>query len=51
MLWLEDLDWIKNTGYKELDMQGDEGGGGLEFKMQFGPKIERKTDTFSIQRK
>src|SRR3989338_7169589 len=51
MLWLEDLDWIKNTGYKELDMQGDEGGGGLEFKMQFGPIIERKTDTFSKQRK
>ena len=51
MLWLEDLNWIKNAGYKELDMQGDEGGGGLEFKMQFGPIIERKTDTFSIMKK
>lgn len=50
ILWLEDLEWIKNAGYKELDMQGDEGGG-LNFKMQFGPKIERKTDTFSIQTK
>lgn len=47
ILWLEDLEWIKNAGYKELDMQGDEGGG-LNFKMQFGPEIERKTDTFSI---
>jgi|SRR3989344_2788890 len=47
MLWLEDLEWIKNAGYKELDMQGSEGGG-LKFKMQFNPVIERKTDTFSI---
>lgn len=51
MLWLEDLEWIKNAGYKELDMQGSEDDGGLKFKMQFGAKIERKTDTFSIQRK
>lgn len=48
ILWLEDLEWIKNAGYKELDMQGDEGGG-LKFKMQFNPIIERKTDTFSIK--
>ena len=48
MLWLEDLEWIKNAGYKELDMQGSEGGG-LKFKMQFKPKIERKTDTFCIK--
>lgn len=50
ILWLEDLEWIKNAGYKELDMQGDEGGG-LKFKMQFNPTIERKTDTFSIIKK
>lgn len=50
ILWLEDLEWIKNAGYGELDMQGDEGGG-LEFKMQFNPIIERKTDTFSITKK
>jgi len=48
ILWLEDLEWIKNADYKELDMQGSEGGG-LEFKMQFNPVIERKTDTFSIK--
>ena len=50
ILWLEDLEWIKNAGYKELDMQGD-GGGGLKFKMQFNPVIERKTDPFSIIKK
>ena len=50
ILWLEDLEWIKNAGYKELDMQGSEGGG-LKFKMQFNPVIERKTDTFSIVKK
>ena len=49
ILWLEDLEWIKNAGYKELDMQGDESGG-LKFKMQFNPVIERKTDTFCIKK-
>ncbi|MEX2090636.1 MAG: phosphatidylglycerol lysyltransferase domain-containing protein [Candidatus Paceibacterota bacterium] len=49
ILWLEDLTWIKNAGYKELDMQGSEGGG-LKFKMQFRPVIERRTDTFCIKR-
>jgi len=49
MLWLEDLEWIKNAGYKELDMQGSEGGG-LKFKMQFNPVIERRTDTFCIKK-
>ena len=48
ILWLEDLAWIKNAGYKEVDMQGSEGGG-LKFKMQFNPVIERKTDTFCIK--
>lgn len=49
ILWLEDLEWIKHAGYQELDMQGDEDGG-LKFKMQFGPAIERKSDTFSIKK-
>lgn len=48
ILWLEDLEWIKNAGYKELDMQGDEADGGLKQKTNFGGKIERKSDTFSI---
>ena len=49
ILWLEDLDWIKNAGYKELDMQGSEPED-LRTKIQFGAIIERKTDTFSITR-
>ncbi len=48
ILWLEDLDWIKRAGYKEIDMQGSEDDGGLRLKMKFGSQIERKTDTFSI---
>lgn len=50
VLYLEDLDWIKNTGYKELDMQGTEYEWELKVKTQFGAAIERKTDTFSIQK-
>lgn len=50
ILWLEDLDWIKNAGYKELDMQGSEPED-LKTKTQFGAVVERKTDTFSITRK
>ena len=49
VLWLEDLEWIKNAGYKELDMQGGEPED-LKTKTQFGAVIERKTDTFSIVR-
>lgn len=51
ILWLEDLEWIKKAGYKEMDMQGSEDDGGLKFKMQFNPVIERKTDTFLIMKK
>ena len=47
ILWLEDLEWIKNAGYKMLDMQGSEPED-LKTKTQFGAVIERKTDTFSI---
>lgn len=50
VLWLEDLDYIKNAGYKELDMQGSELED-LKTKTQFGAVIERKTDTFSVTRK
>ena len=49
ILWLEDLDWIKKAGYKELDMQGSENDGRLKLKLRFGAKIERKTDTFAIK--
>lgn len=49
ILWLEDLEWIKNTGYKELDMQGSEDNdGGLKLKQSFGAQIERRTDTFLL---
>ena len=48
ILWLEDLGWIKNSGYKELDMQGNEYEWELKQKTQCGAVIERKTDTFSI---
>lgn len=51
ILWLEDLGWIKNAGYKIYDMQGSEDDGGLKFKMQFGAKIERGTDAFPITKK
>jgi hypothetical protein len=50
ILWLEDLKWIKNAGYKELDMQGSENDGGLKLKLRFGAIIERKTNTFCIQK-
>ncbi len=48
ILWLEDLEWIKNIGYKEVDLQGTENNQELKFKMQFGPIIERKTDCFAV---
>lgn len=51
MLWLEDLNWIKKNGYKELDMQGDEMGEKIKIKLRFGAKIERKTDTFLVVKK
>lgn len=48
MMYLEDIEWMKNASYKFYDMQGSGDDGGLKFKMQFGAVIERKTDTFSI---
>lgn len=51
VLWLEDLEWIKNAGYREFDMQGSEYEWEIKQKTQFGNAvIERKTDTFSIRR-
>ena len=49
-LYLEDLDWVKNAGYKEFDLQGTEYDWELRVKTQYGAVIERKTDTFSIRR-
>ena len=52
ILWLEDLNWVKDHGYKEMDMQGwEENDNALKFEMRLGGKIDRKTDTFSIIKK
>src|SRR3989344_383220 len=51
ILYLEDFDWMKNSGYKEVDLQGMEYEWELKMKTQFGAVIERKTDTFSIMKK
>lgn len=48
MLYLEDLEWIKNAGYKSADMGGVEKGGPLNFKNQFLPESWYKTFLFSI---
>jgi len=49
ILWLEDLEWIKNAGYKELDMQGTEYDWEIKGKTQYGAVVERKTNTFSLK--
>ena len=51
ILYLEDLDWVKNAGYKEMDLQWVEYEWEIKVKTQFGAIIERKTDTFSITKK
>jgi len=51
VLYLEDLDWIKNAGYKEVDLQGSEYEWELKVKTQYGAEIERKTDTFFVKKK
>lgn len=51
MLYLEDLEWIKNAGYKIADMGGVEKGGPLYFKNQFLPESWYKTFIFSIVKK
>ncbi len=51
ILWLEDLGWIKDNGYKETDMQGwEENDSALKFEMRLGGEVDRKTDTFSIKK-
>ncbi len=50
-LWLEDLEWIKRAGYRELDMQGSEHEQDIKAKSQYGRvAVERTTDTFLIRR-
>ncbi len=51
ILWLEDLEWIKNVGYKEVDMGGMEYEWELKTKLVYGAEIERETNTFSISKK
>src|SRR3989344_3065699 len=51
ILWLEDLEWIKKAGYKEVDMGGMEYEWELKTKLVYGATIERKSDTFSISKK
>lgn len=48
IFYLEDLGWMKNSGYTEVDLQGSEKDEGLDFKLRFGAKIDRKTDTFAV---
>lgn len=50
IFYLEDLEWMKNSGYAEVDLQGSEEDEGLEFKLRFGARVERKTDTFSLKK-
>lgn len=50
IMYLEDLEWMKNAGYTEVDLQGSEKNEGLEFKLRFGARVERKTDTFSLKK-
>ena len=50
VFYLEDLEWMKNSGYAEVDLQGSEEDEGLEFKLRFGARVERKTDTFCIKK-
>lgn len=49
IFYLEDLEWMKSAGYKEVDLQGSEEDEGLNFKLRFGAVVERKTNTFSIR--
>lgn len=47
ILLLEDLEWIKNAGYKTCDLEGSEPIA-LKFKMQFLPEKIYKTYTFYV---
>ena len=47
-LLLEDLEWIKKSGYKTCDLGGSEPNA-LKFKMQFLPEKTYKTYTFYLE--
>ncbi len=47
VLYLEDLSWLKNKGYKEADMGGGEKAL-TDFKTKFHPKSFYKTHIFSV---
>lgn len=47
VLYLEDLDWLKNHGYKEANMGGGESAL-TDFKNKFRPKSFYKTHIFSV---
>lgn len=49
MLYLEDLVWLKNQGYREADMGGTEVSA-LPFKKKFGPTAFYKSAIFSVVR-
>ena len=50
MLYLEDLEYLKNHGYAEVDMGGS-WQGGLTFKNEFLPESYYKTHIFSVAKK
>jgi hypothetical protein len=50
MLYLEDLEYLKNAGYGEVDMGGS-WQGGLEFKKEFLPESYYKTHVFCVAKK
>ncbi len=51
ILYLEDLLWLKQHGYKMVDTGGVDAGGPLEFKNKFLPVSWYETHVFSIVRK
>ena len=50
MLYLEDLEYLKQNGYDEVDMGGS-WQGGLEFKKEFLPESYYKTHVFCVAKK
>jgi hypothetical protein len=50
MLYLEDLEYLKQNGYSEVDMGGS-WQGGLEFKKEFLPESYYKTHVFCVAKK
>jgi hypothetical protein len=50
MLYLEDLVWLKERGYNEVDMGGSEKSA-IPFKNKFGPREWYKSSIFSVRRR